>query len=504
MLTVETIRKIRLARLRQGKSIREIAREYHVSRNTVRKALRSDSTEFVYERTIQPRPRLGPFVEVLEKQLAEDSELPPRRRRSMLLHFEELQRQGYEGGYDAVRRLISTWRTNHAGRPAAYIPLQFPAGDAFQFDWSHEQIELAGMPATVKVAHIRLCHSRMPLVVAYPRESQEMVFDAHDRAHEFFGGLCRRGVYDNMRTAVKRVLRGKHRDFNSRFQQMCSHYLFDPVACTPGAGWEKGQVENQVKFVRGRWFTPRPKVRTLEELNAMLLEGVIGWAKTRAHPEIKDKTIWEVFQQEREHLLRVPRAFDGYAQHEAVASSTSLVTMDRNRYSVPVSAAGRAVQVRLYARRVVVVAGAQVLAELERVFGRNRTVFNPWHYLPALERKPGALRNGAPFQDWPLPECMLRLRTALERHADWDRQFVAVLAQVPRHGLDAVAKACEEALRSRAVSSDVVLNHLARLHEENDHRDHPASIPDRLQLRVEPVADCPRYDTLLTGVHHAA
>ena len=500
---METIQKIRLAWFRHGKKIKQIAREFNLSRNTVRKVLRSEETAFSYERSAQPRPKLGPFLETLEKWLAEDLAQPARQRRSMLLHFEALQREGYEGGYDAVRRFIAAWREDHAAKPTAFIPLLFPAGDAFQFDWSHEQIELAGMPTTVKVAHIRLCHSRMFLAIAYPRESHEMLFDAHARAHEFFGGLCRRGIYDNMRTAVTRVKRGKERDFNYRFQQMCSHYLFEPVPCTPAAGWEKGQVENQVKFVRGRWFTPRPKVQTLDELNAMLLEGAIGWAKTRVHPEIKDKMVWEVFEQERAHLVRVSHAFDGYAQREITVSSTSLATVDRNRYSVPVSAAGRAIQVKVYARRVVFVAGAEVLAEHERVFGRDRTVFDPWHYLPALERKPGALRNGAPFQDWPLPEPMQRLRAALERHPDWDRQFVAVLAQVPRLGLESVAKACEEAVRGRACSGDVVLNILAR-QEDNGCEEHCAGLPDRLQLRLEPVADCPRYDALLSGARHVA
>ena len=500
---METIQKIRLAWFRHGKKIRQIARELNLSRNTVRKVLRSEETAFEYERTTQPRPKLGPFVETLEKWLSEDQAQPARQRRSMLQHFEALQREGYAGGYDTVRRFIAVWEEANAARPTAFIPLLFPAGDAFQFDWSHEQIELARTLTTVKVAHIRLCHSRMFLAIAYPRESHEMLFDAHARAHDFFGGLCQRGIYDNMRTAVTRVKRGKERDFNSRFQQMCSHYLFEPVACTPAAGWEKGQVESQVKFVRGRWFTPRPKVQTLDELNAMLMEGAIGWAKTKAHPELKDKTVWEVFEEERAHLVRVPHAFDGYAQAEVVVSSTSLATVDRNRYSVPVSAAGRAIQAKVYACRVVFVAGAEVLAEHERVFGRDRTVFNPWHYLPVLERKPGALRNGAPFQDWPLPESMQRLRVALERHPDRDRQFVAVLAQIPRHGVETVANACEEALRGSACSSDVVLNILAR-QEETSCTEHCAGLPERLQLRLEPVADCPRYDALLPGVRHAA
>jgi transposase len=157
-------------------------------------------------------------------------------------------------------------------------------GEAFQFDWSHELVQMGGMPVKVKVAHIRLCHSRLFLAVAYARETQEMVFDAHIQAFDYFGGVCRRGIYDNLKTVVNKILSGKERNFNSRFAQLCSHYLFEPVACTPAAGWEKGQVENQVGVVRRHFFTPRLKVKDFIELNSYLLERCLMWAKTQRHP----------------------------------------------------------------------------------------------------------------------------------------------------------------------------------------------------------------------------
>jgi transposase len=154
---------------------------------------------------------------------------------------EELRARGYEGGYDAVRRYARRWREQHASATAeAYIPLMFAPGEAYQFDWSHEIVVLDGVTTTVKVAHVRLCHSCMMFVRAYPRETQEMVFDAHERAFAFFRGACRRGLYDNMKTAVETVFVGKDRQYNRRFLQMCSHHLVEPVACTPAAGWEKG------------------------------------------------------------------------------------------------------------------------------------------------------------------------------------------------------------------------------------------------------------------------
>ena len=161
--------------------------------------------------------------------------------------FEELRGFGYDGSYDAVRRYAKSWRKERGVALAqAYVPLTFAPGEAYQFDWSHEIIVLNGATVTVKVAHMRLCHSRMPFVRAYPRETQEMVFDAHDRAFAFFKGSCERGIYDNMKTAVETIFAGKDRQYNRRFLQMCGHYLVEPVACTPASGWEKGQVENQV------------------------------------------------------------------------------------------------------------------------------------------------------------------------------------------------------------------------------------------------------------------
>ena len=131
---------------------------------------------------------------------------------------------------------------------------------------------LAGMPVTVKAAQFTLCYSRMPFVRCYPRETQEMVFDAHDRAFASFGGLCGRGIYDTMTTAVTRVLLGRNREITPRFERMCSHCLIDPEFCTPRAGWEKGRVERQVETLRNVLFKPRPAVETLDCLNGQLAQ----------------------------------------------------------------------------------------------------------------------------------------------------------------------------------------------------------------------------------------
>ena len=401
---METIRKIRCAYQRDGKSIRQIAREFHLSRNTVKKVLRGEVTEFIYARTTQPLPKLGPYEDALLARLATDAANPRREQRTAMMLFEELQREGFGGGYDSVRRYVQKCRRRALSQQAtAYIPQSFDPGEAYQFDWSHELVELDGVVVKVKVAHFRLCHSRMPFCVAYHRESLEMVLDAHIRAFKFFGGSCRRGIYDNLKTVVTKILLGKARTFNRRFQQLASHYLVEPVACTPAAGWEKGQVENQVQFMRKRLFVPRVKCADLTELKKRLRDGCLALAAGHRHPEFKDRTVAEVFAEEQSRLLGVSAPFDGFRETPVRVSTTSLVSYDNNRYSVDAAAVGRTVMLRAYADRIVAVDAGMVIGEHPRRFSRNQVSYDPWHYLAVLQRKPGALRNGAPFKDWELP-----------------------------------------------------------------------------------------------------
>ena len=495
MLLVETIGRIRREHFVKGKSIKEIARSLNISRNTVRKVLRSEETRFVYEREVQPRPKLGRWAEEVDRLLTANAAKSGRERLTLIRIFEELRGRGYEGGYDAVRRYARRWSKGHAAITAdAYVPLSFAPGEAYQFDWSHEIVLLSGVTVTVKVAHVRLCHSRMLFVRAYPRETQEMVFDAHDRAFGFFRGACARGIYDNMKTAVETVFIGKDRLYNRRFLQMCSHYLVDPVACTPGSGWEKGQVENQVGLVRERFFTPRLRFKSYEELNAWLLDRCIAYAKAHRHPELADRTVWEVFEEERPKLIRYSGPFDGFHALPASVSKTCLVRFDNNKYSVSATAIGRPVEIYAYADRIIIRQEGQIVAEHRRSMGRGETVYDPWHYVPVLARKPGALRNGAPFKDWVLPGAMERVRRKLAGSDDGNRQMVDVLAAVLTDGLPAVEAACAEALAQGVHSADVILNILARRRDPGP----PVTIltPDALRLRHAPIADCSRYDRL--------
>jgi len=504
MLVVETVVRIR-REYAAGKAIKAICRDLRLSRKVVRKAIRAEEGAFSYQRTTQPFPKIGPVRDRLVQLLTENEARPRRDRLRLTRVWDLLVQEGYDGSYDSVRRYAARWREETKTAPGdggtAFVPLMFAPGEAFQFDFSHEDVEVAGQPMRVKAAHVRLCASRAVYVRVYPRETQEMVFDAHARAFAFFGGVPTRGIYDNMKTAVDAVFLGKQRVFNRRFLLMADHYMFEPTACTPAAGWEKGQVENQVQTSRERFFKPRLRFASLEELNGWLEAECRRWARLHPHPEQREITLAQALEAERPALQAILAPFDGFHEVEHAVTGTCLITFDRNRYSVMAKAAKRTVQVRAYADKIVVRCAGEVVAEHARSFGRGRTIYDPWHYLPVLARKPGALRNGAPFQDWSLPPALTRLSKKLGRGDEADRRFVRVLAAVLIDGLDVVDDAVREALDAGAASDEVILNILARRREPPAPQ--PITTCEALVLRHPPIADCARYD-LLRGPRAAA
>ena len=495
---METIGKIRRLRLRDGESISGLARDMNLSRNTVKRYLKKDS-EPVYRRKTQPLPQLGGWQDRLKEWLASDGLLPKPRRRSARRLFEGLQAEGYRGAYDSIQRHVRQFKIA-AGRAIstkAFVPLFFGIGDAAQFDWSYEHVVLGGISQTVKLAHFRLAYSRQMFVVAYPREAQEMVLDANNRAFAFFGGVPRKVIYDNLKTVVDAVFVGKERQFNRRFLALASHYLFEPVACTPASGWEKGQIENQVGNVREWLFTPTPRFADFAALNAWL-EQRCRELSARQHPT-QEMTIAQVFAAEQPVLQPVTMAFDAYIEQPMRVSSTCLVTVDRNRYSVPAAWVGKVVSVRISADRVRVVAADSQIADHARQFGRNQLICEPWHYLDVLETKPGALRHGLPFTSWKLPPAVEAVRVHALKSVKGDRAFADLLMAARDTGLEALDMACQLAAEQGHLNTALVLNELRRL--TSPPRAGLIETPDALVLRMEPAANCARYDELRGGIH---
>jgi transposase len=498
---------IRRWRLREGVSIREIARRTRLSRITIRKYLASAVVEPRYPKR-KSISKLDGFATKLADWLKTEAGKGRKQRRNLRRLHADLVTLGFAGSYDRVAAFARSWRQGQqelartAGR-GTFVPLAFAAGEAFQFDWSEDWALIAGERVKLQVAHFKLSHSRAFLLRAYPLQTHEMLFDAHNRAFAVLGGVPRRGIYDNMKTAVDRVRVGKARDVNVRFAAMVSHYLFEAEFCNPAAGWEKGQIEKNVQDARRRLWQHAPAFASSEALNVWLEQRCVALWGEMTHPQQPECTVAQVWQAEKAHLMPLPRPFDGFVEHAKRVSPTCLVHVERNRYSVPASFANRPVSVRLYAERVVIAAEGQPIAEharvIERSHGPGRTIYDWRHYLSVLQRKPGALRNGAPFAT--LPEGFKQLQTILLRRPGGDREMVEILALVLHHDEQAVLTAVELALESGAPSKQHVLNLLGRLIETAPPA--PIDAPQALSLDLEPQANVARYDQL-RGARHAA
>ena len=488
--------KIRRMHFRDGLSIREVSRRSGLSRNTVKRWLRQEgATEPKYPK----REVVGvvdPWAEQLTTALRADEHRPVRERRTVKALFEQIQALGYQGSYPRVVVWVRRWRAQQANSPrrAAFVPMSFELGDAFQFDWSCEYVFIGGLRRRLEVAHTKLASSRAFWLTAYPTQSHEMLFDAHARAFTAFGGVPRRGIYDNMKTAVDKVGVGKTRSVNVRFLAMCSHYLFEAEFCNPASGWEKGVVEKNVQDRRRQVWREAAERRwpDLPTLNAWLAERCLqAWEET-AHPEWPALTVTEVLQDEQTRLMPCPKPFDGYVEQQVRVSATALIHFQRNRYSVPTRHVNEILSLRVYPEQLVLVADGTEVARHERSFERDLTFYDWRHYIALVEIKPGALRNGAPFKT--MPEALQTLQRHLLRHAGGDRVMTQVLAAVPIHGLEAVLVAAELALEAGRPSAEHVLNVLARLKEGLPGLAAlPTSIPS---LREEPRADVQRYDRL--------
>jgi len=496
VINVGTLSKLRRLVNREGISRREAARRLGLSRNTVAKWLGDDQmTEPKYPKRTASASILDPYKEQLATWMKADSHRPRRERRDTKAMFQAIRAMGYGGSRGPVYEYCKRWREEHANgrRHAGFVPLRFELGEAFQFDWSCEYAFVGGQRRRLEVAHIKLAASRAFVLVAYYSQSHEMLFDAHARAFAVLGGIPRRGIYDNMKTAVDRVGAGKQRSINARFEAMTGHYLFEAEFCNRAAGWEKGIVEKNVQDRRRsiwreaaerRW----PDLRTLNEW--LLHTCKAAWEELN-HPEWRELTVAELWQDEQAHLMPCPSPFDGYIEQPARVSATALIHYQRNRYSVPCEWVNTVVSLRAYPEHLLVVAPDGNSVRLSRSFDRDQTLYDWTHYISLIERKPGALRNGAPFKG--MPEPLQELQRQLLKHPGGDRVMSQVLGAVPLHGLEPVLVAVELALQSGRASAEHVLNVLSRLKEQDQEVE---AARTTLQLAEPPQADVRRYDRL--------
>ena len=502
---------IRRWHFRDEMPIREIERRTGLSRNTIRKYLRAGTVEPKFKVPARPS-KLDPFAEKLSGWLRTEGGKSRKQRRTAKQMHADLVALGYDGSYGRVSAFVRAWKAERqreaqtSGR-GTFVPLVFAAGEAFQFDWSEDWAMLGGRQTKLQVAHTKLSHSRAFSVRAYPLQTHEMLFDALTQAFRVLGGVPRRGIFDNMRTAVDRIGTGKARQVNARFAAMASHYLFEPEFCNPASGWEKGQVEKNVQDARRRLWQPMPSFPDLEALNAWLeAQCIAQWGQI--NHGVLPGTVADVRAAEEASLMPPGRPFDGFVEHTKRVSPTCLVSFERTRYSVPASFANRPVSLRIYPDRIVIAAEGQILCEHVRIIERShhtsgRTIYDWRHYLAVIQRKPGALRNGAPFAE--MPDAFRQLQSQILRRPGGDREMAEILALVLQHDEQAVLCAVELALEAGVATKTHVLNVLHRLIDGKAPPASPIDAPQALRLTQEPLANVGRYDALRDGgLRHAS
>ncbi len=501
MIDVALVSVIRRWHFREGKPIRDIARRTGLSRNTVRKYLNTKELDPKYPSRNSPS-KLDDYSQTLTNWLHRESRRHRKQRKTVKTLYADLLLLGYDGSYDRVAAFARQWRQKQyvakqqTGKQA-YIPLRFAPGEAFQFDWGDGWAVIAGKRIRLQVAHFKLSSSRAFYLRAYVTQTHEMLFDAHNHAFRVFGGVPERGIYDNMKTAVDKIGRGKERKVNRRFQTMVSHYLFEADFCNAAAGWEKGQVEKVVQDARNGLWQNAPTFKSLDDVNDWLEAQCKDRWQHIKHPEQSTRTVADVWLEERLVLMPKPVDFDGYVETMKRVSSTCLINFERNRYSVPASFANQPLSLHAYPRRIEMIAEGVLIAQHDRVFNRDhgcsgQTIYNWRHYLAVVQRKPGALRNGAPFDE--LPESFKYLQKILLRRLGGDREMADVLALVLQHSESDVERAINEALKAGMPSKQHVINCLNRQTEQV--RPDPLVTSDQLTLHQEPQANTQRYDQL--------
>jgi len=459
MKTVEDYEKIRKAYYVEGLSIRAISKQMRYSRKLIRQALADAEPKGYQPKGARVAPVLGAHHARIAELLAESAKLPRKQRYTAHKIYQLVQAEGYRGCESNVHTYVSQQRRAQQKRPA-YLPLEFDSGQDAQADWGEALAEINGVRQTVQIFVMRLNYSKARFVAAFPFQKQEAFFEGHIRAFHFFGGVPHRITYDNLKTAVFRVLEGHHRQEQRAFSAFRSHYLFESHYCTPAQGHEKGGVESDVGYAQRNFFAPIPQAKDFAELNANLHQACLNDMLRNTRGE--KRTVAEVWHSEQSSLLPLdPRDFPACSHHLATVNPYSQVVFETNRYSVPAKYVGQQLSLRAYPFRVEVLSATEVIAEHPRCLERERDILNPLHYLGLLEQRPGAFEYALPMRQWrqtwePEYEKMLDVLRKSKPDGSGVREFVAILKLHRDHPAELVNRAVKQALDLGATHLDGV------------------------------------------------
>jgi transposase len=457
VITVDDYGAIRRAR-RDGKSIRQIAREFNLSRITVRKALKhSEPTPTTRNRSA---PKLGPFQGIIDQLLVDDETAPPKQRHTSAQVFRRLRDEhGYRGGYAQVQRYLLKHRRRER---ETFIPLGHLPGQRLEADFGHISVDFPEGRRQIPFLVTTWAYSNYPFVLALPFERTEAILEGMVRAFEFFGCVPKEVWWDNPKTVATLILLGRQRQVHPRYTSLASHYAFNPLFCMPARGNEKPDAENTVRAVQRRFSTPVPRVQDLDELNRYFRQRCEAERARVVQSLFGPFLIGARFDEEKAAAAPLPsHQFDPCVIRQAApVDKYQTVAFDRNRYSVPRHFAFQMVTVKGYVNRVVIVAGGQVVATHTRALLTDTLVLDPLHYLATLVRKPGALDHAPVYRDWKLSGCFAQLRAELEQHHGSQpgaRRFVRVLQLLADHPMARVREAVEACLREKLISAEAVI-----------------------------------------------
>jgi transposase len=442
MRTVDDFGRIRQAH-RDGLSSRQIAKQFGVGRDTVRKALQN-AEPAPYSRS-EPRsaPVFGPFRPFVDAMLAADETAPRKQRHTARQVYRRLVAEhGYRGKYDQVRRYLQQRR--HGNRET-FIPLEHRPGVRAEADFGHIYVDFPEGRRQTPVLIVTWSYSNAPFAIALPTERTEAILHGLVGAFAFFGAVPSELWWDNPKTVAIHLFRGRERTLHPRYAALASHYPFTPKFCLAATPTEKPRVEKRVFDLERQWATPVPRVADLAELNAHLRSCCLS-ARDRTCGD-NTATVGARFEQDKAAALPVPtRDFDACVIQPGAVDKYQTVRFDGNHYSVPRRWAFRAVTVKGYVDRVAIVADGQVVAVHARSYGRREKVLDPLHFLVVLERKPAALDHAPVYRDWQLPTSFAELRRELEGRLGTRagvRQFIRVLQLFSRHSVARVERAIE-------------------------------------------------------------
>lgn len=504
MLKMANIELIRKLHAKEGRSIRQLAKDFSCSRQTIRKALTLTEEPRYTRKAPIVNPVLDPVKPLIIEWMRNDQSAPAKQRHSAAQIYRRLvEEYGFTGGETTVRRFVrqlkQEWQeiSSHAS-----IPLEFDPGEYAQFDWGEVYILLNGIQVKVMLFCIRLLYSRKIFVKVFPHQRQEALFQGHADAFDYFGGVPRIIVYDNMRTAVKKILKGTKREEQEAFQQFHVYYLFDAQFCAPAKGNEKGQVEKLVQTSRSQFLVPVPSVGSLDELNSRLKERCDQYNDTTV-PRT-DETVGDRFCFEKKHLLPLPPAHACAKKARAAVSTLSLVRFETNDYSVPTRYAGRKdAQLLAYVDRIEVSLNNEVVAVHERSYERHQEIFNLDHYLDELERKPRAIPHARPFRREQLPGSYLTFYDETFRQHGHAKELIRVLKLHREYSAEWIEMAVEKCLDERLYTCDGVKQFLYQLYQPASLKPAPFDYQGAETVNVAPPV-LHAYDQLLKkgGIVH--